>query len=54
MRFPDRSVPMSRHADISSECREYVQANDFAPFYDFALRRVHIETKAGILGNFLF
>jgi hypothetical protein len=31
-----------------------VQADDFAPFYDFALRGDEIELKEGIWRNFLF
>jgi hypothetical protein len=43
-----------RHADIWSECRERVQVEEFAPLYDFALRRIDIECKGGILCNLLF
>jgi hypothetical protein len=44
----------TRHADIWSEGRERVQVEEFAPFYDFALRRINIESKGGILCNLLF
>lgn len=41
-------------ADIWSGCRARAQVVEFAPFYDFALRRTDIESKEDILCTLLF